>query len=99
MQSIKYKRNLFARIEQHGGQCEEEPVQLPAMRGSRHTVPSPAAVATPERPQSSEEALLRTVSVGRAQPRKLAEMELLSLKQISAMSGTDTVPLPVPVFA
>ena len=99
MQSIKYKRNLFARIEQHGVQCEEEPVQLPAMRSSRHTVSSPAAVATPERPQSSEEALLRTVSVGRAQPRKLAEMELLSLKQISAMSGTDTVPLPVPVFA
>ncbi len=67
-----------------------------ATRSSRQraaVLPVPAAevpaVTEPSPPPHVVEEAVRSGGTGggRAQPRKLAEMELLSLKQISAMSG------------
>lgn len=68
------------RIEQqHGGEFSEQ-TAVAAARNSSNAVPQQS---------------ISGGGGGRAfQPRKLAEMELLSLKQISAMSGNDTPPPP-----
>ncbi len=74
---------LTFRIEQ-----EHSADTLPRSTRLRAAISSEPALPVPERPPVllSEEG---GRGGGRTQPRKLAEMELLTLKQISAMSGTN----------